>query len=77
MIGMMIFSIFKMWTERRHPEMKMIGIGIITSIFAAAFHSIFDFSLRIPANIFVFSLVLVLGIQIASCESKRKREVGE
>ncbi|MCK4764549.1 MAG: O-antigen ligase family protein [Candidatus Aminicenantes bacterium] len=75
LIGMMIFSIFKMWTNRRHPGMKMVGIGIISSIFAAAFHSIFDFSLHIPANVFVFVLVLVLGVQIAGCESKHRGEV--
>lgn len=66
LIGMVIYSIIKMWTARRHPDVKMIGIGIITSLFAAAIHSIFDFSLHIPSNVFVFVLVLVLGIKLVT-----------
>jgi len=66
LIGMVIYSIVKMWMIRRHPEIKMIGIGIITSLFAASFHSIFDFSLHIPSNVFVFMLVLVLGIKLVT-----------
>ena len=66
LIGMVIYSIVKMWMSRRHPEVKIIGIGIITSLFAAAFHSIFDFSLHIPSNVFVFVLVLVLGVKLVT-----------
>ena len=66
LIGMVFYSIIKMWMARRHPEVKMIGIGIITSLFAAAIHSFFDFSLHIPSNVFVFVLVLVLGIKLVT-----------
>jgi O-antigen ligase len=66
LIGMVIYSIIKMWWARGHPEIKVLGIGIITSLFAAVFHSFFDFSLRIPANMFVFVLVLALGIQLVT-----------
>ena len=65
-IGIVIYSIVKMWGIRKHPEVKMIGIGIITSLFAAVFHSFFDFSLRIPANVFTFVLVLALGIKMVT-----------
>ncbi|MCI0471277.1 MAG: O-antigen ligase family protein [Candidatus Aminicenantes bacterium] len=65
-IGAAMFSIIKMWLERKRPDVKMMGIGIITGMFAAALHSVFDFSLHIPANAFTFVLVLVLGIKIAT-----------
>ncbi len=51
--------------KRRHPDVKMLGIGVMTSFFAAAFHSLFDFSLRIPSNIFILVLIAGLGIQMA------------
>jgi O-antigen ligase len=62
--GSLFYSIARMWWERRHPEIKIMGAGIITSLFAAALHSFFDFSLRIPANAFVFILVMALGIKL-------------
>jgi O-antigen ligase len=66
LVGMVIFSIVKMWWARGHPEIKVLGIGIITSLSAVVLHSFFDFSLRIPANMFIFVLVLALGIQLVT-----------
>ncbi|MEN8155192.1 MAG: O-antigen ligase family protein [Acidobacteriota bacterium] len=73
LFGILIASIFKMWISRKHPEIKIMGIGILTGIFAVSIHSFFDFSLRIPSNLFVFILLLALGIQLATY----KREVTE
>lgn len=64
-ILLIVYSIVKMLGKRRHPDVKMLGIGIMTSFFAAAFHSFFDFSLRIPSNIFILVLIAGLGVQIA------------
>lgn len=72
LIGMVIYSIIRMWWARGHPEIKVLGIGIITSLFAVVFHSFFDFSMRIPANVFVFVLVLGLGIQLATYKREFK-----
>lgn len=66
LIGLIIYSIIRMWWARGHPEIKVLGIGIITSLFAVVFHSFFDFSLRIPANVFIFVLVLALGIKLVT-----------
>lgn len=63
--GMIILSFYKTWWQRRHPEIKMFGLGIMVSLFAVTFHSVFDFSLRIPSNMFVFVLLLALGMRIA------------
>lgn len=73
LIGMIIYSIFRMWNERKHPVVKMIGIGILTSLFAVVFHSFFDFSLRIPSNVLIFVLILVLGVKIVTY----KRDFGD
>jgi O-antigen ligase len=72
LIGMIIYSIIRMWWARGHPEIKVLGIGIITSLFAVVFHSFFDFSLRIPANVFIFVLVLALGIKLVTYKREFK-----
>lgn len=66
LIGALIFSFIKMWMSRRHPGIRMIGIGIITGLFAAGLHSIFDFSLHIPSNMLTFVLILALGIKFVT-----------
>lgn len=72
LIGMVFYSIIRMWWARGHPEIKVLGIGIITSLFTVVFHSFFDFSLRIPANVIVFVLVLALGIQLVTYKKEFK-----
>jgi len=72
LIGMIIYSIIRMWWARGHPEIKVLGIGIITSLFAVVFHSFFDFALRIPANVFIFVLVLALGIKLVTYKREFK-----
>jgi O-antigen ligase len=70
LLGMIVVSIYKMWWKRRHPEVKMLGLGIIVSLFAVLFHSVFDFALRIPANAFIFVFVLALGIRIVNYQKR-------
>jgi len=65
-LGLLIYSIMKMWKVRRHPRIRLFGIGILSSIYAALFHSFFDYSLRIPSNSFVFILLLGLGIKFVT-----------
>ncbi|MCK5004577.1 MAG: O-antigen ligase family protein [Candidatus Aminicenantes bacterium] len=65
-LGLLIYSILKMWKVRRHPRIRLFGIGILSSIYAALFHSFFDYSLRIPSNSFVFILLLGLGIKFVT-----------
>ena len=59
-------TVFKMWRARRHPEVKIIGLGIITCLFSASLLFIFNASLRIHSHMFVFTLLLALGIKIAT-----------
>jgi len=74
LLGMIMVSIYRMWWKRRRPEVKMLGLGIIISLFAILFHSVFDFALRIPANMFIFVLLLAIGIKIVNYQKREKRE---
>ncbi len=63
LLGLVIYSIYKMWIVRRHPKIRLFGIGLLSAIYAALFHSFFDYALRIPSNSFIFILILGLGIK--------------
>ncbi len=71
LIGMVMVSFYRMWWKRRHPEVKMLGLGITVGLFAVIFHSIFDFSMRIPSNVLIFVLVLALGVKIANYQKRK------
>ena len=71
-IGITLISFCRIWWKRRHPEVKILGLGIIISLSAVIFHSMFDFSLRIPSNMFIFVLLLALGIKIANYRKKKE-----
>ena len=66
LLAVLVFSLLRMWVARRHPEVKPAVLGVLTALFAAAFHSFFDFSLRIPANAFLFLTLLALGIKLVT-----------
>jgi O-antigen ligase len=66
LLAFLVFSLLRMWTARRHPEVKPAVLGVLTALFAAFFHSFFDFSLRIPANAFLFLILLALGLKLVT-----------
>jgi len=66
LLAFLVFSLLRMWIARRHPEVKPVVLGVLTAMFAAIFHSFFDFSLRIPANAFLFIMILALGLKLAT-----------
>lgn len=61
------------WWQRRHPQIKMLGIGILTAFFAALFHSLFDFSLRIPTNMFLLVVLVGIGINLVTYRREKAR----
>ncbi len=67
-IGWVLVSLFRMGLVRRNPQVKAIGLGILAVCFSVGFHSIFSFALRVPAISFLFVLIMVLGIKIATCK---------
>jgi len=66
LLAFLVFSLLRMWIARRHPEVKPAVLGVLTAVFAASFHSFFDFSLRIPANAFLFLMLLALGLKLVT-----------
>jgi len=66
LLAILAFSLLRMWIVRRHPEIKPVVLGVLTALFAAFFHSFFDFSLRIPANAFLFLILLALGLKLVT-----------
>jgi len=66
LLAVLVFSLLRMWIRRRHPEVKPVVLGVLTAMFAAFFHSFFDFSLRVPANAFLFLILLALGLKIVT-----------
>jgi len=66
LLALLVFSLLRMWAARRHPEIKPVVLGVLTALFAAAFHSFFDFSLRVPANAFLFITLLALGLKLVT-----------
>jgi O-antigen ligase len=63
---LLAFALLRMWSARRHPEIKPLVLGVLVALFAAVFHSLFDFSLRIPANAFLLIMLLALGLKVVT-----------
>jgi O-antigen ligase len=62
-VGFILFKSFRTWMARRHPELKGLALGCLASVAAILIHSMTDFNLQIPANAFVFSVVLALTMK--------------
>ena len=75
LLAVIVFSLLRMWIARRHPEVKPAVLGVLTAVFAAFFHSFFDFSLRIPANAFLFLALLALGMKLATHRHEFTHEI--
>jgi len=56
----------RVWRRRRRTRIRLLGIGLIAAVFAALFHSLFEFALRIPSNMVVFVLLLALGWKVVN-----------
>ncbi len=64
----------KVLRERRHPEVKALGLGALISILGILVHGITDFNLHIPANLLLFSLVLSLTTSLAFYRRAQSRQ---
>ncbi len=64
LLGLVAYSLLRMWAARRHPEIKPVVLGVLTALFAAAFHSLFDFSLRVPANAFLLIIIVAMAMKL-------------
>jgi O-antigen ligase len=73
-LGLLLVSLFRMWQQRHHPEVRVMGLAILVSILTAGFHELFDFALRTPANGFIFVLILALGFKMVLYKRKFRHE---
>ena len=73
LLAILAFSLLRMWVARRHLEVKPVVLGVLTALFAAFFHSLFDFSLRVPANAFLLIVLFALGLKLVT----HKREFAD
>jgi len=47
--------------RRRDPLARGVGFGVVMGVIAIGIHSTVDFNLQIPANAFIFTILLALG----------------
>jgi O-antigen ligase len=66
LLFLLAYSLLRMWAARRHPEIKPVVLGVLTALFAAAFHSVFDFSLRVPANAFLLIVLAAMAMKLVT-----------
>lgn len=64
LMGLVLTSLVRMWLARHHPEVQVMGLAMIISVILAGVHDLFDYALHIPANGFLFALVLALGFRM-------------
>ena len=73
-VGIYFSSLIKIFRERRDPYVKGIGAGVLGSSAAIFTHSLVDFNFQIPANAFLFSVILGLGYAALHNRKNRDRE---
>lgn len=54
---------FKRWLKTRDPLSRGIALGSLMGVFALFFHSLTDFSLRMPGNAVLWLSLFVLGLK--------------
>lgn len=68
LFGVVLFMAVKSflaWRERRNPEVKGLVLGMIVSLIGAGVHTLTDFSLHIPANAVLFTVIISLTLVMA------------
>ncbi len=63
---LLVFSIIRAARKRKHPQVKMLMLGIISAIFSASLHFIFNAALLVPYNAMIMVLLFALGVKIAN-----------
>ncbi|MCX5694966.1 MAG: O-antigen ligase family protein, partial [Candidatus Omnitrophica bacterium] len=66
-----LMRIMNVWFKRRDPRAAYLTLGCFVGIFSIIFHSFFDFVFHVPANAFLFSIILALSFRIAYLKEKQ------
>ncbi len=61
-----MLGLSRMWWVRRHPDVKILGLGVICGLLVGLMHSFFQSSLHVPPQLFLLGLFMVLGIKIVT-----------
>lgn len=61
---------FFIWIRRRNPELKGIALGGFVAMINVAIHTVTDFSLHIPANMLLLTVIISLTIVTATHRKK-------
>ena len=64
--AVLIVGMTRMWWSRRHPDVKLLGLGVLCGILVGLMHSIFHSSLHVPPQLFLLGLFVVIGIKIVT-----------
>ncbi len=68
---LVFYTGYQSWEARRYPLVRYIGAGLISAVLAGAFHSFFDFPLRIPAVALVFVVAFSMMASIGRLKRRR------
>lgn len=60
------------WLKSRDPLAKGVGLGALMGVFAMLFHSLTDFSLRMPGNALLWLSLFVLAVKTPVILEKRE-----
>ncbi|MFC1668649.1 O-antigen ligase family protein [Chlamydiota bacterium] len=71
-VGFLLFFIkqIKLLKKRRNPAVKRLGAALFAACIAVLIHSFFDFGLRIPANAYLFFVILGLFYRVVRLDRK-------
>ncbi len=82
-IGFGLLAWFFVWGGKRlfrgfkniSPRTVSLMAAVIAALGAMAFHELFDFSLQIPANAFLFTLLFAVGLRMTGVAGGQRSEV--
>jgi len=66
--GVFLAGAWRRWRGRRDPFAVWLGVLPFAAAAAVAAHSLFEFSLRVPANAMVFTALLAVGARAGQAE---------
>jgi len=63
-------NIFPIWLKRKNRFALFMGLGIFIGLFSITMHSLFDFVFHVPANAFLFFVILALLYRVVYAEGR-------